>query len=170
MKYGIQAGLHDGKDRHRFREAVDRCAPVLFQQKQDGRDERPGVADADPPHEAGDGIPPGDRDHDPPDADADEDQDAHRQQEESREQQARQQAKPPPDPGLLLQDEAVDAVRNLAVRVVRPDDGREPVLQKRLIGADHRAHGCESPITGLTFGTVARYVVRGRVLSSARSV
>ncbi len=32
------AGACDGKQRHRFREAVDRRSPVLFQQKQDCRD------------------------------------------------------------------------------------------------------------------------------------
>ena len=58
------------KMRHRLGEAVDRRPPLLVQQQQDGRDQRAGVADADPPHEVGDGEAPGHRDVDAPDADA----------------------------------------------------------------------------------------------------
>ena len=64
------AGAGDGEERHRLGEAVDRRAPLLAQQQQDRRDQRAGVADADPPDEVDDVEAPADRDVDAPDADA----------------------------------------------------------------------------------------------------
>ena len=63
-------GAGDGEQRHRLGEAVDRGAPLLVEQQQDGRDQRAGVADADPPDEVDDREAPADRDVDAPDADA----------------------------------------------------------------------------------------------------
>ena len=54
-----QAGAGDGEERHRLGEAVDRRPPLLVQQQQDRRDQRAGVADADPPDEVDDGEAPG---------------------------------------------------------------------------------------------------------------
>ncbi len=45
---------HDREDGHRLRRAVDRRTPSLPEEEKDGRDERPGVADADPEHEVRD--------------------------------------------------------------------------------------------------------------------
>jgi hypothetical protein len=45
------AGADDREDRHRLGEAVDRGPPLLPEQEQDRRDQRTGVADADPEHE-----------------------------------------------------------------------------------------------------------------------
>ena len=64
------AGAGDGEQRHRLGEAVDRRAPFLVQQQQDRRDQRAGVADADPPDEVDDREAPGHRHVDAPDADA----------------------------------------------------------------------------------------------------
>src|ERR1043165_1450991 len=91
------AGDAGGEERHCLGEAVDRRAPALAQQQQDRRDERAGVADADPPDEVGDGEAPGDRDVDAPDADAAHEEIADRADErhaaERRDAEAR---KPPP--------------------------------------------------------------------------
>ena len=58
------------EDRHRLGEAADRHAPLLLEQQQDRRDQRAGVADADPPDEVDDVERPADRDVVAPDADA----------------------------------------------------------------------------------------------------
>ncbi len=55
------AGAGDREQRHGFGEAVDGGPPALAQQKQDGRDQRAGVADADPENEVGDVPGPADR-------------------------------------------------------------------------------------------------------------
>ncbi len=74
VEHRIQAGAGDGEERHRLGEAVDRGAPLLAQQQQDGGDQRAGVADADPPDEVDDVEAPADGDVDAPDADAPEEQ------------------------------------------------------------------------------------------------
>ncbi len=60
----------DGEDRHRLGEAVDRRAPLLAEEEEDGADERAGVADTDPPDEVRDVPGPVDRRRVSPDADA----------------------------------------------------------------------------------------------------
>ena len=80
------AGAGHGEQRHGFGEAVDGVAPGLLQQQQNGRDQRAGVADTDPPHEVDDGEAPGHRDVDAPDADA------HQKQVGDRRHQQRHQA------------------------------------------------------------------------------
>ena len=50
------------KKRHRFGRAVDRSAPFLPQQKEDGGDQRARVSDPDPENEVGDPPSPSDRD------------------------------------------------------------------------------------------------------------
>jgi hypothetical protein len=62
--------LHDREQRHRLGEAVDGRAPALLEQQQDRGDERPGMADPDPPNEVDDRVGPGDRDVVAPQADA----------------------------------------------------------------------------------------------------
>ena len=61
---------HHREERHRFRRAVDRRAPLLPEQEQDRRDQRSGVTDTDPEHEVGDVPRPADRMIQSPDADA----------------------------------------------------------------------------------------------------
>ena len=71
---GVQQREHrragDGEQRHRLGEAVDRRAPLLAEQQQNRRDQRAGVADADPPDEVDDVEGPADGDVVAPDADA----------------------------------------------------------------------------------------------------
>ena len=70
MQERKEPGASHGEKRHRFGKTIDRGAPVLAQQQQDRRDQRAGMADADPPDEVDDGETPRDRDVDAPDADA----------------------------------------------------------------------------------------------------
>src|SRR5215831_4053410 len=65
---GKDPGCRDGKQRHRFREAVDRVAPCLPQQQENGGDQRSGITNTDPPHEVDDGEAPSDGDGHAPDA------------------------------------------------------------------------------------------------------
>src|SRR5438309_4790493 len=54
-------GADNGEKRHRFRGAIDRGAPSLSQQVQDGGDEGAGVPDTDPENEVGDVPGPANR-------------------------------------------------------------------------------------------------------------
>ena len=76
MQKRENAGASHGEKRHSFGEAVDGCAPLLIEQKENGGDQRAGVADTDPPDEVDDGEAPADGDVDAPDADALDDQPA----------------------------------------------------------------------------------------------
>src|SRR3977135_2063854 len=48
MEQRKNAGAGHGEKRHRLSEAVDRCAPLLPEQKQNRRDQSSRVADTDP--------------------------------------------------------------------------------------------------------------------------
>src|SRR5277367_3395174 len=65
-----QTGADHGKDGHGFSEAVDRVAPALLKEQQNGRDQRSGMADTDPPHKVDDGEAPRHRLRDTPDTGA----------------------------------------------------------------------------------------------------
>ena len=71
---GEQARAHHGEDRHRLGEAVDARPPLLPEEEQDGRDQRAGVADADPEDEVGDVEGPAHRPVEVPHAHAGEEQ------------------------------------------------------------------------------------------------
>ena len=79
--------------RHRLGKAVDRSPPVLLEQEQDRRDQRPGMADPDPPDEIDDRKAPHHRDVDSPDSDP-----AQEQHGERREQAPSSRQKPIPMP------------------------------------------------------------------------
>ena len=64
------AGADHGKNRHGLRETADRVTPALLEQQQNRRNQRAGMADADPPHKIDDGKAPGHRLRDCPDAHA----------------------------------------------------------------------------------------------------
>src|SRR5439155_24816295 len=70
MHAGENRGADDGKKRHRFRGTIDRRAPFLPEQKQDGGNECAGVSDTDPKNEVGDVPRPADRMIQPPGANA----------------------------------------------------------------------------------------------------
>ena len=78
------AGADHGKDGHGLGKAVDGVAPLLLEEQQDGRDQRSGVADTDPPNEIDDGEAPAHGDVEAPDADTLEEQPGHcREQDEA---------------------------------------------------------------------------------------
>ena len=122
----------DREDRHRLGEAVDRRAPLLPEEEQDGGDQRAGVADADPPHEVDDVPAPGDRDVDAPDADALEEEPADRDEEqvEQRERDARRPGYH--HFGVLREDDRADLVGERRRRVARREMGRRDA---RRVGA-----------------------------------
>ena len=90
-----EPGAGDGEQRHRLGEPVDRRPPRLLEQQQDRRDQRAGVADADPPDEVDDGEAPADRDVDAPDADALHQQIGDRDHQHVREREREQEPDPP---------------------------------------------------------------------------
>src|SRR5437667_489160 len=67
---GENGGANHREKRHRFRGAIDRGAPFLPQQVEDGADERAGVTDTDPEYEVGDVPGPADGRIETPGADA----------------------------------------------------------------------------------------------------
>ena len=89
------AGDRDREQRHRFRETVDRAAPLLPRQQQHGRDQRAGVADPDPPDVVRDRHAPHDGGVDAPDPDSLVEQPADRAKEPEHERQAGEQGEPP---------------------------------------------------------------------------
>ncbi len=84
MNQREHAGADHGKNRHGLGKAADRVAPALLEQQQNRRDQRAGVADADPPDKVDDGKAPGHRLRDGPDADALQEQPGHRHQQHRR--------------------------------------------------------------------------------------
>ena len=91
------AGADDGKDGHRLGEAVDRVAPGLLEQQKNGRDQRAGVADTDPPDEVDDGEAPGTGDGNTPDADALVEQPGKTDDQALRDEQAEEHTEEPAD-------------------------------------------------------------------------
>jgi len=75
-----ERGAGHGEDRHRLGETADRIPPALFEEQQNGRDQRTGVADTDPPDEVDDREAPRDRHRNGPDADAHQEQPKYRHQ------------------------------------------------------------------------------------------
>ena len=130
-----QPGAGDGEQRHRLGEAVDRRAPLLLQQQQDRRDQRAGVADADPPDEVDDREAPGDRDVDAPDADALDEQIGDRDH-AAASTSANATPKPSHQPTrrLARQHDRADLVGDRAERVAGRDHWRR-VAAARAIGA-----------------------------------
>ena len=152
----------DREERHRFREPVDRRAPVLLEEEQDRGDQRPGVADTDPPDEVDDRKAPADRDVDAPDARALEEQVREREAQHRQAHQADEKAEEPAERVTPRQDDRRDFLGNAGERVPWRDDRRRSVSWFRI-------HQCSvSRISGLGFLSAARYVVRGRVFSSSR--
>ena len=96
MNQGVDTRARDGKQRHRFREPIDTRPPLLSQQKQNRRNESPGVADADPKHEIGDIKRPTDRLVLSPYADARGNEVCCREESPARDRQADQERRPPP--------------------------------------------------------------------------
>ena len=118
------------EERHRFREPVDRGAPLLAEEQQDRRDQRAGVADADPPDEVDDVERPADRDVVAPDPDAREQQLDDRHVQDHQEEERDREAEEPADRRPLRQDDAADLVGDRAEGVARLDDRRRAREQR----------------------------------------
>jgi hypothetical protein len=166
---------------HGLGEAVDRRPPLLAEEKQDGRDERAGVADADPPDEVDDVERPADGDVVAPDADAGQQELADRQVQEHQQRKRDPEAEEPTDRRATRQDDGANRVGDGVERVARRDDRRRP-LRHRVEAAGvgdvflggHQWFPSPSALAAvggskLVFGfrTIAKYVVRGRVFSSS---
>ncbi len=95
MQQREHAGASDGKQRHGFGEAVDRVAPGLLQQQQNGRDQRTGVTNTDPPDEIDDGEAPSHGNFNSPDANAHQKQVSDRRHQERHQAHADGQARQP---------------------------------------------------------------------------
>ena len=171
MQNRKHAGARDGEQRHGFRKSVDRRAPVLFEQKQDRRDQRARVADSDPPDEIDDGESPGDGDHDAPDADAPVEQPRHRNQQNVHQQEGAREA----DEHLLrrLQERLVNHAADLVGDGAEVVAGTEDLIRSGIYGRDARSvfrfetHAFSR--SGFGLRRRARYVVRGRVFNSSSS-
>ena len=163
----------DSEERHRFGEPVDRRAPVLLEEQQNRRDERAGVADADPPHEIDDVERPADRNVVTPDADALEEQVADRDQQHVQEQEGDRRRDHPRDRLVLRQYDRGDFARHRLERMTRLDDRRRRLVGRALdVCRIHQCPVVRSPVfagssSGLGLRSDARYVVRGRVLRSS---
>ena len=158
----VQDREHPGaghrEQRHRLGEAVDRGAPLLAQQQQDRRDQRAGVADADPPDEVDDREAPADGDVDAPDPDAPEQQPGEREQQHVHDRERDREADEPAERRLLREHEARDLVGDAREGVAGADDRRldadrgldaraasHGVPRCRKAGPGSRGSGCAPP-------------------------
>ena len=119
----VHAGTGDREERHRLGEPVDRRPPLLPEEEEDRGDQRPGVADADPPDEVDDVEAPADGDVDAPDADALHEEVRHGVQEHEKEEERDREAEDPP-PRCLVENRRRDLVGDGGGRVPRRDDRR----------------------------------------------
>src|SRR6185369_2356539 len=162
-------------------EAVDRRAPVLVEQQKDGRDQRSGVTDTDPPDEVDDRECPADRVVDAPDAGAVHEQPRHGHHENVQQQESDAETDPPAVGMPLLEDDVADAGVDALEVVAGSDDRRRPgdlIGLHLVLHGGHQAWlrtssstaGKSAVISGFGLKTSARYDVRGLVPSSASSV
>ena len=100
MQQRKQAGAGHREQRHRLGKAVDARPPLLPEQQQEGRDERAGVTDADPPDEIDDRKCPGHGNVGAPNADAGRHQVIDRHQQHAQKQRRRAETRPP-EPGRV---------------------------------------------------------------------
>ena len=128
------AGDRDREQRHRFRETVDRAAPLLPRQQQHGRDQRAGVADPDPPDVVRDRHAPHNGGVDAPDPDSLIEQPADRAEEPEHERQAGEQGEPPDLAGGLKQ-RLGDGLRDLDIA---GSLGGNPAMRRRQALFEHR--------------------------------
>src|SRR3954468_20857210 len=186
MQHREEARAHDGEQRHGFRESVDRVAPALLQQRENGGDQCASMADTDPPDEVDDGESPTNRDVDAPHADALEEEQGACEQQQLRHAEGDGDTTDPPKRRAAAQNNGRDLVRDRAKAMARLDDRSlldgDQLVHSSLVEfvIDHAfgGHDCpcstlvggprgRSPSAGFGFTTVARYVVRGRVFRSA---
>src|SRR5262245_27240408 len=83
------------EQRHGLGKSIDRGAPALMQKQENRRNQRAGVADADPPDEIDNGQTPSNRDIYTPNADASDEQIAHGIVQQNYERECEQKSDPP---------------------------------------------------------------------------
>ncbi len=143
------------EERHRLGEPVDRRAPVLLEEQQNRRDQRAGVADADPPDEVDDVERPADRNVVAPDPDAlgqqvgERDRQAHQKHErDARDDEPRERR-------VLRQDDRRQLVGDRPEAVPRRDD-RQRRAKVVLCGyweAFHKIHSVHSDLARVSAGS-----------------
>ena len=111
-----------GEERHGFGEAVDRRAPLLAQQQQNGGDERPGVANSDPPDEIDNREAPADGYIDAPDAHTFNQQIANREVQKHQKGKGDRKAEKPALRRAASEHNRADLVGYRAKRMPRLDD------------------------------------------------
>ncbi len=148
VEHRVEPGAGHGEERHRLGEAVDRGPPLLAQQQEDRRDQRAGVADADPPDEVDDVEAPADRDVDAPDPHPLGEEDGDRPEEHHDQREGDAEAQVPPlrhagedDRADLVGDRGGGVPRRHDRRLLRlrPDGGVEDPFGDR-----HRQLPCAS--------------------------
>src|SRR6185437_12913947 len=98
-------------------ETVDRSAPALVQQQQNGRDERPRMADSNPPDKIDDGESPRHGNIDSPDSHAPHQQTANRVEQQHHQQERDAESDEPAQPPALTEHNRADFVAYGCVRV-----------------------------------------------------
>ena len=127
-----QAGANHGKDRHGFGRAIDRSPPLLPKQKQDRRDQGPGMPDADPKDKVGDVEGPADGSIQPPGSDAHNKLVADRRHSQEENAEGQQECQPPqPAPAPL--EGSANVRGHLGGRLVAGD----PLRLRRERNASH---------------------------------
>ena len=119
VKQRKHSSAGDGKEGHRFSEAIDAGAPVLPHQEEHGANESSGVTNADPPDKIDDGESPRDWNIDAPDAHAAQKQIGDRRRENQDEQSGQRKTKSPCPARLSLENDVADFIRNGFVVVTR---------------------------------------------------
>src|SRR4029079_10233590 len=128
-------------------------------------DEGACMPDTDPPHEVADRVTPRDRNVDAPDADPDDEQIPDRQEENERAEKRDPESAPPAPRPAPRQNGVGDFVVDARITPSRPQHA-DIARDRRRRSGDRTAHAA----AGSGSMIFARYVVRGRVLSSASSV
>ena len=139
---GKIAGADHRENRHRLGKAVDAGPPLLAEQEQNRRNQRAGVADADPEHEVDDVKGPEDRGVVAPHADAGRDQVADQRQRTSRpSDDATAERDVPSQRRLGAFGDRADHVGDRGEVLPAGDQGRPPPrVVERVV--DHCRHGC----------------------------
>ena len=124
MKHGKDTGASHSEERHRLSEAIDGLAPRLVQQEQNCRDQRPGMADTDPPDEIDDVESPSNRNVDTPDSDTPSQQVNQRKQQRHRSYETHTEQQEPLNRRLAVEHDSADLFRQRPVIVTGADDRR----------------------------------------------
>src|SRR5260370_35898550 len=108
VNHGVESRAGSGEQGYGLRETVDGGPPLLTQQEEDGGDQGPRVADADPPDEVDDVEAPAHRHVGAPDADPLEEQEPDRDEQELQEGESGREAQPPPQGRPALKNDGAD--------------------------------------------------------------